>query len=168
MNIREEMPEDVPGLRIVEEAAFGRKAEAELVDRLRRRGAVTLSLVAVQGAQVLGHVLFSPGEVTNGQQSWPCEGLGPVAVLPERQRQGIGTQLIEKGLQICWQRGVKAVFVLGNPAYYTRFGFNRTDKYGIRCEFEVPPEDFMVTVVEEGALSGWNGVMHYQPEFNDV
>ncbi len=168
MIIREEMPEDVRGVRSVEEAAFGRKGEAELVDLLRQRGAVTLSLVAVEGDKVVGHVLFSPGKVTNGQESWPCEGMGPVAVLPERQRTGIGKKLIEQGLELCWQRGAKAVFVLGDPAYYGRFGFRRTDQYGIRCEFRVPPEDFMVTAVEEGTLSGWNGIMHYQVEFKDV
>ncbi len=168
MIIREEMPEDILGVRRVEEAAFGRSGEAELVDRLRKRGAVTLSLVAVEANQVVGHVLFSPGEVSNGQESWPCVGMGPVAVLPERQRTGIAKGLIATGLEKCWQKGVKATFVLGDPAYYGRFGFTRTDHYGIRCEFEVPPEDFMVTAAEEGALSGWNGVMHYQPEFKDV
>ncbi len=168
MIIREEQTEDIPGVREVEEAAFGREAEAELVDRLRQRGAVTLSLVAVEGDQVLGHVLFSPGEVTDGQQSWACEGMGPVAVLPEQQRTGIGKKLIEKGLVICWQRGVKAVFVLGDPAYYSRFGFTCTDQYGIQCEFKVPVEDFMVAALEEGSLKGWSGVMHYQPEFREV
>ncbi len=168
MIIREELAEDISGVRRVEEAAFGRSGEAELVDLLRQRGAVTLSLVAVEDGEVLGHVLFSPGMVTDGKESWPCEGMGQVAVLPERQRQGIGSQLIEEGLDKCWLRGVQAVFVLGDPAYYGRFGFTRTDRFGIRCEFQVPPEDFMVMTVEEGALSGWGGVMHYQPEFKDV
>ncbi len=168
MIIREELAEDISGVRRVEEAAFGRRGEAELVDLIRQRGAVTLSLVAVEDGEVLGHVLFSPGTVTDGKESWPCEGMGPVAVMPERQRQGIGSKLIEEGLEKCWQRGAKAVFVLGDPAYYGRFGFTRTDRFGIRCEFEVPPEDFMVTAVKEGALNGWSGVMHYQPEFKDV
>ncbi len=168
MIVREEMPEDVLGVRAVEEAAFGRKGEAELVDRLRQRGSVTLSLVALEGAQVVGHILFSPGEVSDGKNSWACEGMGPVAVLPEYQRKGIGMKLIEKGLELCWQRGVKAVFVLGDPAYYTRFGFTRMDAFGIRCEFKVPTEDFMVKAAEDCALDGWRGVMRYQPEFNEV
>ncbi len=168
MIIREERTEDITGVRRVEEAAFGREGEAALVDRLRKRGAVSLSLVAVDDDEVVGHVLFSPVEVSNGKESWPCEGLGPVAVLPERQRGGIGKKLIEEGLRLCWQRGVKAVFVLGDPAYYGRFGFTRTDRFGIRCEFEVPPEDFMIIVIEGDALSYWGGVMHYQPEFMDV
>jgi putative acetyltransferase len=168
MIIREELANDIPGVRKVEEAAFGRKGEAELVDRLRQRNAATLSLVAIEGEDVVGHVLFSPGEVSNGTESWPCVGLGPVAVLPDHQRMGIGKKLIEAGLEKCWQAGVKAVFLLGDPAYYSRFGFKRTDRLGIRCEFEVPAEDFMVIAAEEGALTGWSGVMHYQPEFKDV
>lgn len=168
MIIREELRKDIPGVRKVEETAFGRKGEADLVDWLRQRGAVTLSLVAVEDDEVVGHVLFSPGQVSNDQESWPCVGMGPVAVLPEHQRKGIGKKLIEDGLKICWQSGVKSVFVLGDPAYYTRFGFVRTDKYDIRCEFEVPPEDFMVALPEKGTLNGWSGVMYYQPEFKEV
>jgi len=168
MIIREELPEDIPGVRQVEEAAFGRRAEADLVDGLRWRSAITLSLVAVENDQVVGHVLFSPGYVISGSVHLPCEGMGPVAVLPGFQKRGVGAQLIELGLNKCFAGGAKAIFVLGNPAYYLRFGFIRADHFGIQCEFDVPPQAFMVKEADYGALNGWSGVMFYQPEFKGV
>jgi putative acetyltransferase len=166
--IREEIEQDVPSVRQVEVAAFDRAGEADLVDKLRWRGVVTLSLVALDQEKIVGHVLFSPGYVSSGSVNLACVGMGPVAVLPEYQRQGIGTLLIEAGLMKCFAGGAKAVFVLGNPAYYSRFGFVRSDRYGIRCEFDAPPQAFMLKEADKGVLSGWSGVMHYQPEFREV
>jgi putative acetyltransferase len=168
MIIRRELPEDVSGVRRVEEVAFNRTGEAKLVDALRNRSVVTLSLVAVEAEQVIGHILFSPTNVITGSAHLPCEGVGPLAVLPEFQKQGVGAELMNSGLELVFSGGAKAVFVLGNPAYYGRFGFIRADHFGIHCEFDVPPQAFMVKEAEHGILNGWSGVMFYQPEFRDV
>ena len=168
MIIREELPGDVLGIRKVEEAGFGQKAEADLVDLLRQRKSVTLSLVAEDNGEIVGHVLFSPGEVSNGVESWPCVGMGPVVVMPGNQGTGIGKKLIEAGVEKCFLSGVKAIFVLGDPEYYTRFGFICAKWFDIRCEFDAPVEAFMVKAAGPEAMDGWNGVMHYRPEFKEV
>jgi putative acetyltransferase len=176
--IRTETPEEIAAVRVVEEKAFGRPAEADVVDRLRARGAVTLSLVAVDEGQVVGHVLFTPVDIVSqaadGQEHRsPAIGMGPVAVLPGRQKQGIGSRLIRAGLEEIRQGGHAAVVVLGDPRYYTRFGFVPASRYGIRFQDEaVPAEDFMVQELRRGVLEIFltehgKGTAVYQPEFQD-
>lgn len=92
-------------------------------------------------------------------------GLGPVAVLPEYQRHGIGTQLIRQGLEQCRQGGSQAVVVLGNPQFYARFGFIPAGERQLRCEYRVPARVFRVLELEPGALVG--GLVRYRPEFGD-
>jgi putative acetyltransferase len=173
-----EKPEHIPGVRAVEEQAFRRAAEADVVDRLRAHGAVTLSLVAVEEGLVAGHVLFSPVDIVSqgadGQEHRsPAVGMGPVAVLPERQRQGIGSRLIRAGLEEIRQSGHAVVVVLGDPRYYTRFGFVPAGRFGIRFQDEnVPPEDFMIQEMRRGVLENFSnergkGIAVYQPEFQD-
>ena len=167
--IRPESEEHAQGVRAVVEQAFGRPAEARLVEQLRKKGKASISLVAVDDGKVVGHVLFSPvilGEATGGLS---VLGLGPVAVLPGHQRQGIGTRLIRAGLEECRQLGAKAVVVLGDPHYYERFGFQPARRFGIRFQDEnVPGDDFMVIELYRGILEGRGGVAHYEPEFNEV
>jgi putative acetyltransferase len=91
-----------------------------------------------------------------------------VAVLPEVQRQGIGSRLIETGLDFCRERGETAVIVLGHPEYYPRFGFVRASRFGIRSSYDVPDEVFMALELRDGGLNGRAGVAHYQPEFDEV
>jgi putative acetyltransferase len=164
MIIREERAEDIEQVHIVEAMAFGREAEADLVDALRAHGKASLSLVAEDGGQILGHVLFSPGRIG----ATPVEGLGPVAVRPERQGQGIGSALIRAGLASLRQAGHRIVMVEGNPAYYTRFGFQDATPLGITCEFNPPPGCFMVQALLEGALAGVQGKACYAEEFQAV
>jgi putative acetyltransferase len=116
--VRDETPADFAAIRAVNEAAFGGAQEADLVDALRRDGDLLLSLVADDGG-VIGHAAFSRVQVEGD----PAVALAPVAVRPERQRRGAGTALIEHGLQRLRQSGETLVFVLGEPAYYDRFGF---------------------------------------------
>ena len=167
--IRPEKPEHVQGVRMVEERAFNRTGEADLVDCLRARGAVTLSLVAVEDGQVLGHVLFSPVTIGEGPDALLAQGMGPVAVLPERQNEGIGSRLVRAGLEECRQANVPAVVVLGNPKYYMRFGFGPARRFGIRFpDANVPEDAFMVIELHRGILDGHAGDVIYQPEFMDV
>ena len=91
-----------------------------------------------------------------------------MAVRPEFQKQGIGSQLIERGLEQCRAAGQACVVVLGHPEYYPRFGFVPASRYGIRCEYDVPDEVFMIIELRDGALEGCAGIVKYQPEFNEV
>jgi putative acetyltransferase len=166
--IRHEMPEDIPAIRCVLEQAFGQAQEADLVDALRRRGMFTLSLVAVQDDQIVGQILFTPATIASERSSFDAVALGPMAVLPSRQRQGIGSQLVRAGLETLRQDGQEIVVVLGHPNYYPRFGFVPSKQHGIGCEFDVPDEVFMVAELRAGALSGRCGTVRYLPEFRTV
>lgn len=166
--IRRERPEDASAVRRVNEQAFGQRAEADLVDALRQRDELLVSLVAIEDEQVVGHILFSPVTVQSDGASWGAMGLGPMAVLPEHQGKGIGSQLVEAGLEECRKARHKVVVVLGHPEFYPRFGFAPSKPLGIRWEKDVPEEVFMVTELREGALAERGGVVKYLPEFDRV
>ncbi|MEG4444249.1 N-acetyltransferase [Microcoleus sp. AT9_B5] len=166
MDIRTEKPEDVEAVRNINIAAFGRENEANLVDRLRGI-ASTFSFVAVQFDRIVGHIFFSP-VVVEGKCSRNLSilGLAPVAVLPNYQRQGIGTLLIREGLKECARSGFQAVVVLGHPDFYPRFGFIPASKKSLKCEYDVPDEAFMVLELESGALEDCSGTVKYRSEFS--
>ncbi len=126
MHIRKEMSEDADAIRQVTDEAFrtvaySNQKEGEIVDALRAAKALTLSLVAEDKGEVLGHVAFSPVLIGGEDKGW--YGLGPVSVRPDRQGEGIGGMLIREGLAILRQEGAKGCVLLGNPGYYVRFGF---------------------------------------------
>ena len=129
MIIRAEEPADVPGIRRLVEAAFPKPLEAQLVDQLRADGDSVISLVAVDAGAIVGHVQFSKMAAP-----FRALGLGPVAVKPDRQGSGIGSQLIRAGIAHATGAGWEGVFVLGNPKYYRRFGFSPERARG----FETP------------------------------
>jgi len=168
MIIRPEKPEDISAIRIVNGRAFGGAAEADLVDALRRNGKATISLVAEDGGRVVGHILFSPVTIETSEREIVGVGLAPMSVIPERQNQRIGSLLVEEGLRRCREAGHRFVVVLGHPGYYPRFGFVPASRFGIKSEYDVADEVFMVMELQEGALSGCAGVVKYQPEFNEV
>jgi putative acetyltransferase len=168
MIVRQERPGDVAAIRHVNEQAFGQPAEANLVDMLRARGKVILSLVAVQGDRIVGHILFSPVMIESEGELFAAVGLAPMAVLPEFQKQGIGSQLIKRGLEQCRKNGHACVVVLGHAEYYPRFGFVPASRHGVTCEYDVPDEVFMALELREGALEGHAGVAKYEPEFKEV
>ena len=166
--IRQERPEDTAAIRQVHEQAFGRPDEANLVDALRTRGKAVLSLVGVEGERIVGHILFSPVTIEADDRLVPAVGLGPMAVVPERQRRGIGSQLVNAGLEACRTAGCHYVIVLGHPTYYPRFGFVPASRYGITSEYAVPDEAFMVLAWHGGMLREGGGLARYQPEFYTV
>ena len=124
VEVSPELPGDEAAIREVHLRAFPTPVEADLVEQLRRDGDVAISLVAGEDGQIVGHVLFSRMSVEADGDLIRCLGLAPVAVSPERQRTGIGTALIEAGLAAARADGADIVFVLGEPEYYGRFGFD--------------------------------------------
>ena len=170
IEIREELPGDIAAVREVNKRAFGQDQEANIVDALRSNGAVLLSLVATLDGQVVGHIMYSPATI--GEQETGASvtgaGLAPMAVLPEHQRRGIGGKLIEAGTQKLKAKGCPFIIVLGHPNYYPRFGFTPASTFGIKCEWDVPPEVFMLLVLDQTKMSGVSGLAKYRPEFSTV
>ena len=119
MIVRDAQPQDSEAIRSLLVAAFGGDGEADLVDRLRGDGDAAIELVAEEDGRMVGHILFSP--VAQPERTL---ALAPLAVLPERQGSGIGSRLIRNGHETAQSRGWTAVFVLGEPDYYRRFGYD--------------------------------------------
>lgn len=166
--VRQEIPSEFSSIRKVNDAAFETSAEATLVDALREAGVDPfISLIASTEGTVVGHILFTPAQVV-GDTSREVGALGPMAVLPEFQRRGVGSQLVHAGLEACRSRGWEAVVVLGHPEFYPRFGFKPMHEFGLTCEFEAPPEVLMALELQPGALGGHNGEVRYHPLFKTV
>ena len=168
LSVRLEMPGDVESIRYVNEQAFGQESESELIEKLRKRDVLTLSLVAIQDGEIVGHIAFSPVVVASEGASFEAVALAPMAVLPGYQRQGIGSQMVRTGIEECRRLGHEIIVVLGHPGYYPRFGFVLARPKGIDCEFEAPEEAWMILELREGALAGRRGIVRFQPEFNEA
>lgn len=165
IEIREEGPDDVAAVRALNRRAFGQDLEGDIVDALRSNGATVLSLVAMRNGQVVGHILYSPvsvgGAVTGA-------ALGPMSVLPEHQRRGIGSQLVETGNRRLKEAGCPFILLVGHPDFYPRFGFTPARSHGIVCEWEVPDDAFLLLVLDEARMRGVSGLARYRPEFSSV
>jgi putative acetyltransferase len=169
VTIREEEIRDIFAIRNVNEAAFEGPAEANVVDKLRKVCDDCSSVVAVEGDEVVGHVMFSPAMVGNGDGVIRGMGLAPMAVLPNHQRRGIGTALIEHGLAMMRENGCPFVIVLGHADFYRRFGFVPASRYNLKSQWEgIPDEAFMILVFDEKSLKGVHGVAKYREEFNEA
>jgi putative acetyltransferase len=162
LEIRDEQPGDIAAIREVNRLAFGQDDEGRIVDALRDNGAVTLSLVAADSGVVVGHIMFSPLSVGLATGA----GLGPMAVAPSHQRQGIGTRLVQVGIERLRSAGCPFIVVLGHPNFYPRFGFQPAATYGLTCEWEVAAEAFMVNVLDLDITSRLRGLAQYRPEFS--
>ncbi len=164
--IRLEGPRDQAGIHEVNLQAFGQPEEANIVDELRQACDECLSLVA-EDEGIVGHILFSPAVVETAGRHIAGMGLAPMAVLPDRQRQGIGSALVEHGLAVLRERGCPFVIVLGHPEFYPRFGFERASAHGLTCQWEgVPDEAFMVLILDSQATQSISGTARYRDEFN--
>ncbi len=165
--IRDELPGDVAAVRSINTLAFGRPAEARLVDCLRTACPEAISLVAVEEGIVVGHILFTPATIDGAGLGGM--GLAPMAVLPGKQRSGIGSALVKAGLARLREMNCPFVIVLGHPAYYPRFGFVPASRAGLCSQWPgVPDEAFMVLALDPGRLSGVHGTARYRPEFDEA
>ena len=167
MIIRAEEKKDCAAVRAVNVSAFETALEAKLVDALRAQAQPFISLVAEDKGVVVGHIMFSPVSLS-GHPALQIMGLAPMAVSPDRQRAGIGSALVRAGLEQCARVGFGAVVVLGHPAYYPRFGFVPSTRFGIGCEYDVPEDVFMVVELQPGFLRGASGTIRYHAAFSSV
>jgi len=165
MIVRPETASDREAVRRVHASAFPTASEADLVDALRFGASPLVSLVAEDAGHVVGHVLFSPVTLP-GHPDLRLMSLAPLAVIPERQRGGVGAALTRAGLERCREIGVGAVVVLGHPAYYPKFGFMRADDFGIGCPFLDGSSDaWMLLELEPGHLLGATGTTRWHDAF---
>ena len=158
MIIRDETPKDVVAIRRVVAAAFKQAEEADLVDALRESGDTVITLVAEEGNEIIGHILFSKLQAPDQSVA-----LAPVSVMPNRQNEGIGSRLIREGLARAEFEGWQAVFLVGEPEFYRRFGFD----VGLAKKFETdyPKPYFMTRELKEGSLSERSGAVIYAAPF---
>ena len=163
ITIRPERPGDEPEIGKVLRLAFGQEDEELLVGQLRADGQGTLSLAAVEGDRIVGHVLFCPLTVRTLHGPTEALALAPLAVLPSHQRRGIGTRLVREGLAAVAAAGHRIVTVLGHPEFYTRFGFTTEAAEPLYVPF--PAHAWMALELVPGALNGVRGPVVYPKAF---
>ena len=171
MNIRLEQASDIEKISVVNADAFTTDVEANLVNTLRDSGCPLVSMVAEEGDQIVGHILFTPVELSDDgsdAQELKLMGLAPMAVSSDCQKKGVGSQLVKAGLEHCNTLGVDAVVVLGHPDYYPRFGFAPSVEFGVKTELEVPEDVFMVLELRKGCLDGKSGTIKFHEAFAGV
>jgi putative acetyltransferase len=160
--IRPEQPDDAAAIHSVHRSAFSSELEAELVDELRAAGRLTISLVAIEQNELIGHIAFSPVSLPGSTGGL---GLAPVAVSPSRQRRGIGIALVKQGLAECSRRGFPFAVVLGDPNYYQRFGFLPAARWQLVDEFG-GGDAFQAIELQIGGIPSVGGLVRYAPEFS--
>ena len=168
LRIREEVAADKAAVYRINQEAFGRREEADLVDSVRATAKSFLSLVAVMDDTPVGHILFTPVDVSTGSDSNSAMGLGPVAVLPDHQRMGIGSRLIDAGLERCRQNGCAVVFVMGHQDYYPRFGFQPAADWDLHYKTHDFDAYFFLTELMPGAAAMLSGEVRYLPAFDEA
>jgi putative acetyltransferase len=164
IEVRQERRTDFEAIREVNRRAFGQDQEADLIDALRSSGAASLSLVATVDEHVVGHIMYSPVQLGEIEGS----GLGPMAVLPEYQRRGIGSRLVETGNRQLEIAVCPFIVVLGHAEFYPRFGFKPARPMGVTCEWDVPENVFLILVLDALRMSGASGLARYRREFSEV
>ncbi|HQG32578.1 MAG TPA: N-acetyltransferase [Deltaproteobacteria bacterium] len=165
--IRDERPADIPAVRSVYKQAFGRLQEAKLAERLLMSCNTVESLVAEDKGRIVGHIMFSPVTIDSWCGTVEGMGLAPVAVLPEYQKQGVGSRLVNQGLSILRAKSCPFVVVLGHPDYYPRFGFEPASWHGMKSQWDDVPDDaFFVIIMDRKAMEGVSGTVKYRDEFS--
>lgn len=173
ITIRQEQPKDYQQTEELIETAFRNEELSDqqehfLVQRIRKSDAFIpeLSIVAVnQQDEIVGQILFSKITIENKEQAMISLALAPVSIHPDYQNEGIGSMLMEKGLEIAKEAGYTSVIVLGHANYYSRFGFKPASLWGVEAPFDAPDEAFMALELEKGMLKQLDGVVHYPEAF---
>lgn len=167
--IRKEEEKDYKNIYELNKLAFGQENESKLVEKIRRGNSFIpeLSLVAEINSRIVGHILFSKIKII-GSSIFETLALAPMAVIPEFQRQGVGSKLIKKGMQTAKELGFDSIIVLGHKDYYPKFGFRRASEWNIQCPFKVLDEVFMAIELTDGALENKAGTVKYPDEFMEV
>lgn len=166
--IRPAQPGDAGGIDTVHRLAFPGDEEARLVALLISRGKDRVSLLAEEAGRIIGHLLFSPATI-----EWPqgpaIEGLGlaPLAVIPERQRQGVGSALMRAGMRACRELDMPFVVLIGHPEFYPRFGFSPAGNYGLTCDFGSGAA-FQIVHLIKSSLTPDVGTVRYADEFYEL
>lgn len=166
--IRDEGSDDFPAVYDINTRAFETDAEARLVNTLRRKARPVVSLVALREDTILGHIMFSPVQIDEEAAGGRTMGLAPMAVHPDAQRQGIGSRLVQAGLDACRALRTELVFVLGFPEYYQRFGFKPAADSGFHYPDPRLDDSFLVLELTKGAASGLSGEVRYHPAFDNL
>ena len=167
--VREEEEKDRKEIYEVNKLAFGQENESILVDKIRKGENFVpgLSLVAETKSRLVGHILLSKIKIIRSS-IFETLALAPMGVIPAFQKQGIGSELIKKGMAKVKELGFDSIIVLGHKDYYPRFGFKKASKWNIKCPFEVPDEAFMAVELTERALEGKAGTVSYPDEFMEA
>ena len=170
LTVRPEKAEDIGAIRKLNKKAFKGNDESKLIDAIRGSDGFIpgLSLAAEKDGKIVGHILFSPVKIKGPAGAAPALALAPMAVLPAFQNQGIGTELVKRGLEECRKLGHKIVVVVGHAGYYPRFGFVKAGEKGLQLPFEAPEEIFMALELVPGALDEVKGTVEYPPAFHAV
>ena len=162
LTIRPEVASDHAQIGVVTDAAFAEiehsdGGEVQIVERLRADGDLTLSLVAEDGERIVGHVAVSPVTISDGNAGW--YGLGPISVLPAHQREGVGLRLMQRAIADLRKMGARGIVLLGEPAYYSRFGFEHDPE----LSYPGPPAEYFQRLVLKGDAPA--GTVSYGPAF---
>ncbi len=169
IEVRKENSNDYEAVRIVNNLAFGQHEEGNVVDKIREACEEIISLVAVESDKIVGHILFSPATIEKDGQTFTGMGLAPMAVLPDYQKQGIGSLLVNDGIKRVKQLNFPFVIVLGHPEYYPKFGFERASKFGLKTQWEgIPDEAFMAMILDYEVMRGVKGIAYYRKEFDEA
>ena len=171
IKIRPETTADIVAIYSVNKYAFnGRDAEPKLVDAIRKSDDFIpqLSLVAEQNEKIVGHILFSRIHIETDDRRIPVLALAPMAVLPEHQKQGVGSKLVIHGLEECKRLGHAIVIVLGHPTYYPRFGFSSELAKSLDCPYGDVDAAWMALELISGALENVTGKVVYPSAFDGV
>ena len=167
MIIRAETDKDKTAIYHIHQSAFETSSEAKLVDKLREQANPIISLVVEEDGKVVGHTMFTPVTLMDHTEL-KIMGLAPMAVLPKYQHKGIGSALVNAGLDQCTKLGYGAVVVLGHQEYYPRFGFIPAIRFELSCEYDVPEDAFMCIELQKNYLHSATGKISFHPIFKNV
>jgi predicted N-acetyltransferase YhbS len=170
VTIRKETYLDYDQISLVNDMAFNKKQEGELIVNLRKRPEFLqdLSLVAEFNDKIIGHILFFPVSILSDSDKIQTLALGPMSILPGFQNKGVGGDLIMAGLKVADETGFTSVLVLGHPRYYPKFGFKKASKWKIKAPFDAPDEAMMAVELKNGSLGFGGGTIDFPQEYFDA